>query len=129
MFNYKPYINALINSMSDNGCKIKPFPKVVLDTTKQDDDVFIQTGYYDPETKTIRVFVANRHPKDVLRSIAHEVIHHKQNLEGRLSDGAYDGQRIVDDGKLMSLEREAYELGNSLFRTFTETTKLNKNNK
>ena len=40
-----------------------------------------KTAYYDPGAFEIHVFTDGRHPKDMLRSIAHELIHHRQNLE------------------------------------------------
>ena len=60
-------------------------PKLVL--TKNEENAknpFGFTGYYDHETKTIRLYVTGRHDTDVLRSFAHEVIHHWQNLRGTL---------------------------------------------
>lgn len=35
---------------------------------------------------TIRVMVSGRHPIDVLRTLAHELIHYKQDLDGRIHD-------------------------------------------
>ena len=121
MFDYIPYIKSLTKFMYKNGYTKKPFPKVLLITKKQDEDVFIKTANYDPEEKIVNLYVAERHPKDVLRSFAHEMIHHKQNIEGRLGEGSYEGDRIVDDDKLMGLEKEAYLYGNISFRKWTET--------
>jgi hypothetical protein len=45
------------------------------------------------------------------------MIHHKQNLEGRLKRKIYT-TNINEDGNLLELEREAYELGNLLFRSW-----------
>ena len=45
-------------------------------------------GQYDPETQSLSIVIANRHPIDVLRTLAHELTHHKQNLEGKLTAGA-----------------------------------------
>ena len=44
-----------------------------------------KTAYYSPEEKKIVVFTSNRHPKDILRSIAHELIHHDQNCRGEFN--------------------------------------------
>ena len=43
-----------------------------------------KTAYYSPSDTTIVLYTEGRHPKDVMRSFVHEMIHHKQNLEGRL---------------------------------------------
>lgn len=107
--------------MYKNGYTKKPFPKVCLITKKQDEKVFIKTANYNPDEHIVNLYIADRHPKDVLRSFAHEMIHHKQNIEGRLGEGSYEGERIVDDDKLMGLEKEAYLYGNISFRKWTET--------
>ena len=50
-----------------------------------------KTGYYDPGTLEIHVYITGRHPKDILRSIAHELVHHNQNDMGILDKGGYSG--------------------------------------
>lgn len=116
--NYAGYIADLMKYVDSHGLKIKPFPVVRISNRKQD-GVFIKTGYYDPNEKTITIFVNSRHPKDVLRSVAHELVHHNQNLEGRLA-GSYSGEKVTEDDGLKPLESEAYEKGNMLFRSWTE---------
>lgn len=122
--NYEKYIKDLANFMDDNGCSLKPFPKVHLSNKKQK-GVFIRTGYYDPSTKEVYLLVNQRHMKDVLRSLAHELVHHHQNLEGRLT--GYSGDTLGQDEKLDKLESEAYLLGNILFRKWTETKTKSEN--
>lgn len=41
-------------------------------------------GEYDPSKKTVTVYVKNRNTADILRTVAHEMIHHKQNELGML---------------------------------------------
>ncbi len=123
MFNYTPYLKSLAQYMEKNGFTEKPFPKVVLNNSVQDDDVFIKTGYYDYENKKVVLFVNGRHPKDVLRSFAHEMIHHKQNLDGRLNENSVRSQEILNDDVLQKLEEEAYLKGNISFRKWTEEEK------
>ena len=119
-FNYEPYIKSLATFISQT-YKVEPFPQVKITNRSQGDgEVFIKTGYYDPSEKLIMLFARGRHPKDVLRSFAHEMIHHYQNLEGRLEPGSYNGDRIVDDENLVKLEEEAYLKGNIVFRSWTE---------
>ena len=66
----------------------------------------------NPNDKSITLYTYGRHPKDILRSYAHEMIHHKQNLEGRLT--GIQGQNINQDDHLKELEAEAYTYGNGL---------------
>lgn len=121
MRKYKKLIISLIQFMVKNGYTLKPLPKVIFDNTQQEEDVFIKTGYYDPNNMEVYVFTNGRHIKDILRSLAHELIHHKQNVDGRLGAGSYDGETIYNDKKLQKLEEEAYLRGNIAFRTWTET--------
>ena len=40
-------------------------------------------GYY-PDLEKIDLIATNRNLADVLRTLAHELVHHKQNIDGRL---------------------------------------------
>jgi phosphopantetheine adenylyltransferase len=105
---------------------IEPLPDVnfVEDDTKNADDFFGKTAYYNPNDKSITLYTLKRHPKDVLRSFAHEMVHHKQNLEGKLQN--IEGHNINEDDYLKELEREAYEYGNGLlFRGWENSIKGN----
>ena len=89
-----------------------------------------KTAYYDPQTFEVHVYVDGRHPKDMLRSIAHELIHHQQNLEGRLDVGGYHGEGYYLKNKgLQKLEQEAMLEGNKLLREYEDQLKLKKENK
>lgn len=122
---YNRNLKSLFNFMAKNGYTKKPFPKVNI---KEDvvDDTFGPTANYDPTNKEINLYVNNRLMKDVLRSAAHEMVHHKQNLEGRLGDDAYSGDKITEDDKLIKLEEEAYLDGNISFRKWTEMERKGK---
>ena len=51
-----------------------------------------KTGYYDPHSMQIHIYTTGRHPKDVLRSIAHELVHHFQNEKGLFKNSGYSGK-------------------------------------
>ena len=38
-----------------------------------------KTAYYDPQSMAVTIYTDNRHTKDILRSLAHELVHHTQN--------------------------------------------------
>ncbi len=120
MFNYLPYAKSLAKFMADRGYTVRPFPKIILDNESQGDGVFVKTGYFDPDSNGIRLFVNGRHPKDVLRTLAHELIHWKQQKTGALADSGYSGDEITEDKNLVHLEAEAYLKGNMAFRAWTE---------
>ena len=103
---------------------IDPLPniKFIEDDTNNANELLGKTAYYDPNTQTIVLYTYNRHPKDVLRSYAHEMIHHKQNLEGKIQN--IQGQDINEDDYLKELEAEAYLQGNGLlFRGWENSLK------
>jgi len=104
--------------MKENGLNVSPFPKVNLDWSEQD-GLFIKTGYYSPDEKAITVFCKDRHPKDILRTFAHEMIHHSQNMNGiNLNFSSNDD--VKDNKELEKVEAEAYLKGNIFFRKWTE---------
>ena len=66
---------------AQNRLGFKHPPSIFLDHSKPNSEkVLGKTGYYDPGTMEIHVFATGRHPKDILRSIAHELVHHLQNI-------------------------------------------------
>lgn len=60
---------------------MKALPQVSF--VGHEEDVKRAFGDYDLKTKTIRVRAAGRHPLDVMRTLAHELIHHNQIIHGR----------------------------------------------
>lgn len=92
-----------------------------------------KTGYYEPATKEISVFISNRHPKDILRSVAHEMVHYNQDCNGRFSndvtDRLYDAQYAQNNEDLRNLEKEAYLHGNMIFRDWEDNYKNKSNQK
>jgi nicotinic acid mononucleotide adenylyltransferase len=120
---FKKLLVSLTMYMMDH-INIDPLPNVefVEDDNKNADDLLGKTAYYDPNNQTIVLYTYNRHPKDILRSYAHEMIHHKQNLEGKIQN--IQGQNINEDDYLKELEAEAYLQGNGLlFRGWENSLK------
>lgn len=122
MFDYKPYVKSLVKYMLKNGYTKRPLPEIVLNTKKQD-GVFIRTGHYEIGDNRVVLYIWGRHPKDVLRSLAHELIHHKQFLEGRLDSEVCEENHIINSEELLEYEEEAYLDGNIAFRSWTEQYK------
>ena len=82
-----------------------------------------KTAYYDPEQKLIVLYIVNRHPKDVLRSFSHELVHHAQNCRGDLDDLTTAGH-YAEDGKGREIEKEAYLKGNLNVRDWEDQKKF-----
>ena len=110
-------------SMIDNGLNIEPLPNIefINDDNENAGKLLGKTAYYDPNNQTIVLYTCNRHPKDILRSYAHEMIHHMQNLEGRINN--IQGDNVNEDEYLAELELEAYSKGNMLFRSWENSLK------
>ena len=101
-----------LNLISDRDNHMKPLGK---------------TAYYDPEGMTVSIYVDGRHPKDILRSFAHELVHHTQNENGELNNGGYHGEGYAQKNKdLRNMERDAYERGNMCFRDWEDQLKQEK---
>ena len=122
---FKNALKPIAEFMKNDGLNVYPFPDVELNWDEQD-GLFIKTGYYLPSEKKVVLFCKDRHPKDILRSYAHEMIHHMQNLNGEdMSFSSNDD--VKDNDKLEKLESEAYLKGNIYFRKWTEYERSNKN--
>ena len=64
----------------------QPFSVYFIDDKKNAKDALGKTAMYNPGTKSVYVYATNRHPKDILRSVAHELMHHKQHCDGHLQN-------------------------------------------
>lgn len=90
-------------------------------------DVLGKTAYYDPSTFSVTVYVDGRHPKDILRSISHELVHHRQNCQGKMDQpSSTELGYAQNDPHLRGLEKEAYLVGNMCFRDWEDKYKANR---
>lgn len=88
------------------------------------ENFFNQTANYDPSLKKITLYICNRHPKDIVRSFAHELIHHVQNCRGEFETlSSLKEDYVQTDSHLRKMEEEAYLRGNMLFRDWTDFKK------
>ena len=121
-FDYTPFFGSLLEYMVENKLNITPLPEVKLRRDiKEASDFFGRTAFYDPNINEIVIYVEGRHPKDVMRSFTHEMIHHIQNLEGRMT-GVHTNNTNESD-RLLELEKEAYTKGNLIFRKWEDSVK------
>ena len=121
---YKKQFGELYKNAKDK-FNIQQAPKLVL---RQDpsnaEEIFGRTAHYSPQEQTIVIFITNRHPKDILRSFCHEMIHHIQNERGDLNMGdASSPTYAQDDEHMRNMEKEAYLEGNLLLRDFEDNFK------
>jgi hypothetical protein len=117
----KGKIDQLTQHMIDKGYNIEPLPSLefVDGDNENARDFFGKTAYYDPNTQTLVLYTEGRHPKDIVRSYAHEMIHHIQNLEGRLDN--INTTNTQEDDYLNDIEAEANLKGTMTFRNWTDS--------
>ena len=110
----KDFTNHL-NSFLDFCCdklsiKDKPSLKFKEPTDQGEQPSF---AAYAPGAREVHVMSKNRHPMDIFRSVAHELVHHKQNEDGRI------GKDIAKEGATGSdIENEANSRAGELMRWY-----------
>ena len=89
--NNNPEFNQALGGIYRDAVKkfnIRTTPKLVLKKDEENASKTLgRTAYYDPNNLTVTLYTTGRHPKDILRSFAHELIHHVQNERGDLHLG------------------------------------------
>ena len=125
----QPHLDGMYDHFNQKLGFQKP-PVVVFDSDPSNQsNVLGKTAYYDPQSLEVHIFIDGRHPKDMLRSIAHELIHHHQNMEGRLDVGGYNGPGYyLENDKMKKIEQEAMLKGNAILREYEDGLKLKEMN-
>ena len=121
-FNFTPHIASILEYCITKGMKVVPIPEVKIRHDEENAaNLFGRTGYYQPDTQEIVLYATGRHPKDVLRSFCHELIHHMQNLEGQ--NLTFYTTDVHADENLKAIEQEAHAKGSFLFRDWENSNK------
>jgi hypothetical protein len=120
---FKQALASLTKYMLNQGLNITPLPKlkIINSDSKNAENILGKTAYYNPNNCSITLYTLNRHPKDVLRSFSHEMIHRIQDNEGRLNN--VNTTNTNEDSNLQELEKEAYLNGNIIFRNWEDSIK------
>ena len=106
-----PMLDSFVSFASDK-LGLKSMPTVRY---KTDDDDYNSFAAYNPSSNELSVHTMNRHPMDIFRSVAHELVHHKQNEDGRL------GKDIEKEGATGSdIENEANSEAGKIMRWFAK---------
>jgi len=96
----------------------------LLDRESDKQEILGTTAFYNPLDYSVSVYTHGRLPKDILRSITHELVHHSQACRGDLT-----GQEQTESGyaqknpHLRNMEKQAYLYGNMLLRDFEDVYK------
>ena len=69
-----------------------------------------KTAYYNPSNYSFTIYIDNRHPKDIMRSLNHELVHHTQNCAGKFENlGPTEEGYAQSNPYLREMEEEAYK--------------------
>ena len=107
--------------------EIQSLPKISLVKDKSFVETHRSFGEYNPTEMTVKVFIAGRNLADVCRSLAHELVHHRQNELDLIYDTAGEtGTEIENDANAMAgiLMREFGRLNLNVYRSEEHTSEL-----
>jgi hypothetical protein len=85
-------------------------PDIKLSDEKEGDDQH-RTGYYDMNSNYMWIYTGNRNTVDIMRTVAHELVHHKQRTQGD----------TVTDQNLVDIEGQADQTAGLLMKIYTKT--------
>ena len=112
--NIQPIVKDFVAFITKKMDITAPFKiKIAYERTPE----FKTMAYYSPDSGDIGVYAKGRQTADVLRSIAHEMQHHKQNQDDRLNGEVQDIGGEIED--------EANAVAGRLVKEFGYTTKHN----
>ena len=119
----KPLLGKLTTFAKDR-LKFENPPRLFIrQDSKNGRSMLGRTAHYDPGNSAITIFVTGRHPKDILRSFCHELVHHCQNERGDLR---FDNMKTMnrnyaqENEHMRKMEEEAYLQGNMCFRDWED---------
>jgi hypothetical protein len=83
-----------------------------------------KTGFYDPQKEAITLYITGRHPKDIMRSLAHELQHHTQKCNGDFESVQNMGEEgyAQADPHMRTMEIQAYQ-ASIVFRDWEDSCK------
>ena len=120
----KPFLESFLPFAQKEMGFQRPVNISFVSDPKNSEKVLGKTAFYDPNTFSVSVYTDQRHPKDIMRSLSHELVHHAQNCRGEFDRKPEIGEGYFQvDFHMRDMEREAYEIGNMCFRMWEETYK------
>ena len=120
----KPLISKFLPFAQERMGFDKPPRLFLKNDSKNAGNPLGKTAFYDPAQKSVTLYTTGRHPKDVMRSLSHELVHHTQNCRGDFDNTGEMGEGYAqNDEHLREMEREAYEVGNMCFRDWEDSIK------
>lgn len=100
-------------------------PRLFLrDDPKNSANPLGKTGFYDPAAESITLYTTGRHPKDIMRSLSHELMHHTQKCNGDFDNMQNMGEEgyAQNNPHMRTMEIQAYQ-ASIVFRDWEDSTK------
>jgi|TARA_R100000455_G_C6251934_1_gene108477 hypothetical protein len=120
----KPFLSSFLPFAKQKMGFDKPVSINFVSDPQNSSQVLGKTAFYDPNNFSVTIYTDRRHPKDIMRSLSHELVHHSQNCRGAFDHKPSYGEGYFHQDEYMrEMEREAYEKGNMCFRSWEETYK------
>lgn len=120
-------ILSIFRFFKEKGMGLKPYPNIIFDCKKQHSLVNFCIGYYNGDRGEVRIFVKDRSPNDIVRTIFHEFVHHWQKINGsydKMMVGVTSDNADVGLHKgLTKMEREANDKGFCMYREWARLHK------
>ena len=107
---FGPMLDSFVSFASDK-LGIKSLPNIRYKDSNED---FSSFGGYNPSEKSIVIATKNRHPMDIYRTLAHELVHCKQDEDGRIKDVTQEGSTGS------SIENEANAVAGQIMRWYAK---------
>jgi len=107
---FGPMLDSFVSFASDK-LGIKSLPNIRYKDSNED---FSSFGGYNPSEKSIVIATKNRHPMDIYRTLAHELVHYKQDKDGRIKDVSQEGS--TGSG----IENEANAIAGQIMRWYAK---------
>ena len=121
---YQKYFDSLLDHLKKELKLTKPVKINFIADKKNGDEVLGKTGGYINHKNEIIVYTTGRHIKDIMRSLSHELVHHRQNIRGEFKDHEPTKHGYAQSNEhLRKMEKEAYLKGNILFRDWEDNYK------
>jgi len=124
MNKFRPLLKSFLPFVRQKMGFDRPVSIYFVSDPENSENMLGKTAHYDPNDDSVSVYTDQRHPKDILRSLSHELVHHTQNCRGDLNQSGDVGEDYFQHKEYkQQMEREAYEKGNMTFRDWEEKYK------
>lgn len=77
-------------------------PKIKFSADTEDTRENHRMGYFDPHQNFIWIYIGNRNMADILRTLAHELVHTQQRVQNRIGDDTSPDADIEKEADLVA---------------------------